>query len=34
MDFYYPVFKELAFTFIEWLEDSCAQQIDVYLDIY
>ena len=33
MDFYYSVFKELAFTFIEWLEDSSAQHIDVYLDI-
>lgn len=33
MDFYYSVFKELAFTFIEWLEESSAQHIDVYLDI-
>ncbi len=34
MDFYYSVFKELSFTFVEWLEgNSSTKSIDVYLDI-
>lgn len=34
MDFYFYVFKELSFTFTEWLEkNNCSSTLEVYLDI-
>lgn len=33
MDFYYSVFKELSFTFVEWLDEFNGNRIEIYLDI-